>query len=492
MGTPLFTVQALRAVEAEAQASLPTGELMQRAGRAVAQAVVDLAQHAIGKREGLSVGIVCGPGNNGGDGYVAARELRDRGHRVACVHVGREAPTAGDAARAYARWRESGGQTLDVLPDRARFDVVVDALFGIGLSRPLQDGFLDATRWINRHALVCSIDVPSGLDADRGTWVGGVEGVRADATITMIADKPGLHTADGVDAAGSVRLDPLGVAVPPSSGSLIAPADFEAVIAPRRRNSHKGSFGNLAVVGGSTSMVGAALLAARAALRLGAGRVFVELLGAPGMRFDPHQPELMLRPAASIDDLDAIVIGCGLGLDDRARSSLSEALARPVPLVIDADALTLIAADNALAGRVRSREVATILTPHPLEAARLLGDTSGAIQGDRVGAALELARRTSSIVVLKGAGTVIADANDRYAINPTGSPALATAGSGDALAGMIGALVAQGFEHRTATLAAVWLHGRAAEGLGDVGLVAGEIASRAVESLRSLRASVRR
>jgi hydroxyethylthiazole kinase-like uncharacterized protein yjeF len=210
------------------------------------------------------------------------------------------------------------------------------------------------------------------------------------------------------------------------------------------------------------------------------------------MHFDPVQPELMLRPAGSIDELDAIVIGCGLGIDDRARHVLSLALARPVPLIIDADALTLIAADDGLSERVQSREGQSILTPHPLEAARLLGTTSISVQTDRVAAALELARRTSSIVVLKGAGTVIADADGRYAINPTGSAALATAGSGDALAGMVGALVAQGYENWTATLAAVWLHGRAAEGLGDVGLVAGEIAPRAVESLRTLRASATR
>lgn len=487
MGTPLLSVQGLRAIEAEAQATLPAGELMQRAGRAAALAVVDLAQRITGKREGLSISVACGPGNNGGDGYVAARELRDSGHRVVCLSIGHDHPTAVDAARAFERWRGAGGQTLAALPDQARFDVVVDALFGIGLSRPLEGEYLATAHWINRQALVCSIDVPSGLNADCGTWVGGVEGVCADATITMIADKPGLHTADGVDAAGSVQLDSLGVAVPTAAGSLIASSDFAAVTAPRRRNSHKGQFGSLAVIGGSTSMVGAALLAARAALRFGAGRVFVELLGAPELHFDPQQPELMLRSAGSIEELDAIVIGCGLGLDDRARTSLSHALTRPVPLVIDADALTLIAADQALAERVRSRDGATILTPHPLEAARLLGTTSNAVQGDRVGAALELARRVSSIVVLKGAGTVIGDPNGRYAINPTGSPALATAGSGDVLAGMIGALVAQGFDAWPATLSSVWLHGRAAEGLGDVGLVAGDIALRAVESLRALR-----
>ncbi|MGH6623516.1 MAG: NAD(P)H-hydrate dehydratase, partial [Burkholderiaceae bacterium] len=417
MGSPLFTAKDLRAIEAEAQASLAPGELMQRAGRAAAHAVIDLAQQVLGKSEGLSVGIVCGPGNNGGDGYVAACELRDSGHRVVCVRVGHEPPTAADAAQAFARWSESGGQTLKALPDRASFDVVVDAMFGIGLRRPLSGDSLAATHWINRQPLVCAIDVPSGLDADCGAWVGGVAGVCADATITMIADKPGLHTADGVDAAGSVQVASLGLALPDSAGSLITPTDFGAVIAPRRRNSHKGLFGTLAVVGGSESMVGAALLAARAALRFGAGRVFVELLGNPGLHFDPVQPELMMRSAGSIEELDAIVIGCGLGVDDRAHAALSHALERTVPLVIDADALALIAADRGFGERVRSREDKSTLTPHPLEAARLLGSTSSAVQGDRISAALELARRTSSIVVLKGAGTVIADTDGRYAIN---------------------------------------------------------------------------
>lgn len=490
MGTPLLTVAAIRALESAAQDSLPAGELMQRAGRAVAQYVMDLAERRLGRREGLSVCLVCGPGNNGGDGYAAARALIDAGHRALCVRVDHERPSGADGAQAFDAWTSAGGQLASSLPESVRFDVVVDALFGIGLRRALTGEALAAAAWMNRQSLVVSIDAPSGLDADRGVWVGGVAGVQAHSTITLIADKPGLHTADAVDAAGVVVVDSLDVAITASNGSLIEPADFQGVLEPRRRNSHKGQFGTLAVIGGAASMVGAALLAARAALRFGAGRVLVELIGARDIQIDPMQPELMLRAAGTTDELAAIVIGCGLGVDERASAALSRVIDGATPLVIDADALTLLASDAALADRLRLRRGTTILTPHPLEAARLLGTSSAVAQSDRVAAALQLARQTSAIVVLKGAGTVIADSDGRYALNPTGSPALATAGSGDVLAGMLGALLAQRHADWTAALAAVWLHGRAGEGLGNIGLVAGEIPARAVEVLRSLSAGV--
>jgi len=489
MGIALLTVAQLRAAEQAAAAGLPAGTLMQRAGTAAARAIEQLAAEQSGAARPLSVCIVCGPGNNGGDGFVAATALRAAGHRVRCVLLGGDQPVAPDAQEAFERWRSSGGTTDPAIPPTGPFDVAVDAMFGIGLARPLAGAFLAAARWLDAQPVVCAIDLPSGLDADRGVWVGGVAGAHADVTVSFIADKPGLHTADGVDAAGQVMVDHLGVQSPAAQSFLVDPADFPQLTAPRRRNSHKGSFGNVAIVGGNRGMVGAALLAGRAALRLGAGRVFVDLIGAPELGVDPQQPELMLRAAATIEQLQALVIGCGLGTDEAAHTALLASLQRDVALVIDADALTLLAADPALQHRMRTRTAVSVLTPHPLEAARLLNCTSSEIQADRPLAAQRIARAFNAIVVLKGAGSVIAQPGAGCAINPTGSAALATAGTGDVLAGMIGALLAQAVDPWQATLAAVWLHGRAGEGAGDIGLTASELPLRAIEALRALRAT---
>ncbi len=479
MGTPLYSVQALRQIEVDAQATLPAGELMRRAGAAAARLI-----HA--QRPDASALIVCGPGNNGGDGYVCAAELKQLGHAVTVVALA--PPASADARAAAQRWNEAGGAIVPALPS-AEHDVIVDAMFGIGMARPLSGVYLDAARWMSsRRPHVLAIDVPSGLDADRGAWVGGVPGVHAKATLTFLSAKPGLYTHDGVDAAGIVHVDTLGVAPAASAGALLEPSDFGSVLVPRPRNSHKGSYGNVLVVGGHVGMVGAALIAARAALRLGAGRVYVDCIGAPEMRLDPVQPELMFRRSADVVPVDALVIGCGLGADAAAAAALRFALLQPTPVVIDADALNLIAADNSLQQALRDRGDSCVLTPHPLEAGRLLGLGARDVQQDRIGAACTLADRFSCIVVLKGAGTVIAEARGRYWINPTGSPALATAGTGDALAGMIGALIAQKVTPAIAARAAVWLHGAAAEEFGDeLGLAAAEIAPIAARILARLR-----
>jgi hydroxyethylthiazole kinase-like uncharacterized protein yjeF len=236
-------------------------------------------------------------------------------------------------------------------------------------------------------------------------------------------------------------------------------------------------------------MVGAPLLAARAALRLGAGRVYVDCIGAPELRVDPVQPELMFRPHSSLEEIECAVAGCGLGTDDDARAALAWAIERPHALVVDADGLNLLATDASLRQSLLQRQAVTVLTPHPLEAARLLATSAHAVQADRIGAARRLAAEYRAIVVLKGAGSVIARPDGRATINPTGSPALATAGTGDVLAGMLGALIAQCFDGWQAVLAATWLHGAAVHGLGDIGLVAGDVAPRAVEVLRGLRES---
>ncbi len=484
MGEPLYSVAELRAHEQAAQATLAAGSLMQRAGEAAAAAIFTQLAGAQPR-----VRVICGPGNNGGDGYVCALELARRGVWVQCVAL---APAATDDARAaFAKWAAAGGLTVTELPADDHCDAVVDAMFGIGMSRPLAGVYLAAAEWMNRQtAPVIAIDLPSGLDADRGTWVGHVAGVRAARTITFIGGKPGLFTGAGCEAAGRVDIEAIGIAPGRCAGTLLAPADFAALLAARPRNTHKGSFGSVAIVGGNVGMVGAALLAARAALRLGAGRVYVDCIGAPELRVDPLQPELMFKPLSSLKELSACAVGCGIGDDVAARMTLAGALGLDVPLVIDADALNLLAADAALALACAGRKAATVLTPHPLEAARLLHTTSAAVQSDRIGQALELARRLNALVVLKGAGSVIARPDGRYAVNPTGSPALASAGTGDVLAGMIAALAAQCEEPVQAAQAAVWLHGAAADDFGaDIGLVAGDIATLAARRLARLRAA---
>ena len=483
MGERLYSVGELRVLEQAAQAGLAPGELMQRAGAAAA-AIVG-RRLAEGRARAL---VVCGPGNNGGDGYVCALELARRGVAVQCVALG--AAATDDARAAHDRWDAAGGATLSALPTDEAADAVIDAMFGIGMARPLAGPHLAAARWMNsQRAPVFAIDLPSGLDADRGCWVGAVDGVRAAATITFIGAKPGLFTGAGCDAAGTVIVEAIGVAPGSCSGVLLDPTEFAALLARRARNTHKGTYGSVAVVGGNVGMVGAPLLAARAALRLGAGRVYVDCIGAPEMRLDPLQPELMFRPLTGLDGLTASVVGCGLGAGASARAALAAALGMPCPAVLDADALNLLAVDDALARACVERPAATVLTPHPLEAARLLRTDAARVQGDRIGHALELAKRFKAIAVLKGAGSVVAGADGRYAINPTGSAALATAGTGDVLAGMIGALLAQGADPRQAVHAAVWLHGAAADDFGaDIGLVATDLAPLAARRLARLRA----
>jgi hydroxyethylthiazole kinase-like uncharacterized protein yjeF len=263
---------------------------------------------------------------------------------------------------------------------------------------------------------------------------------------------------------------------------LNGPETFAAQLARSRRaeNSHKGSFGDVAVVGGAQGMAGAPILAARGALYLGAGRVFVAAL-APLPPYDSASPELMFRDAFGFEFGDRILVaGPGLGDSHDATRLLSRVLDHTGPLVLDADALNGMAANTDLQSRLIRRSAPTILTPHPLEAARLLGVTGAIVQADRLAAARELAARLSATVVLKGSGTVIAARNGQVVVNTTGNPGLATAGSGDVLAGFCGALLAQGWDEWEAALCAVWLHGAAAEalvyeGVGPIGLTAGEL-----------------
>lgn len=489
---PLFTVAQLRELEARGAAGLPAHTLMARAGDACAHYLIERAAHEGSLATARPVWIAAGPGNNGGDALVLATRLRQAGIAAeVCMPVEMKAE---DARWALGEARAAGVPISHVPPASLDpFGWVVDGLFGIGLARPLEGVFAELALRIGRRATtrgrVLALDVPSGLDSDTGNVVEGSIAVRATETVTFLGAKPGLYMTCGRDLAGAVTVAPLGVDLPPAAevARLNAPALFAPHFPPRSFSSHKGTFGSLAVVGGDTGMCGAPILAARAALHTGAGKVHVAFVGEGAPAYDPPYPELMLHPpgALALEAMDALAVGCGMGRGANAVASLSKVLACNAPLLLDADALNLIASDTSLADQLTARAVdkarPCVLTPHPLEAARLLGTDSPSIQRDRLGAARALAARFAAVVVLKGAGTVIASPDGRAAVNPTGNAALATGGTGDVLGGIIGALLAERLPGYEAALAGVYLHGLAAEtltaaGCGPAGLTAGELA----------------
>jgi ADP-dependent NAD(P)H-hydrate dehydratase / NAD(P)H-hydrate epimerase len=466
---PLFDAHASREVERACAASLPSHTLMHRAGLAVARLALAVAPHA------KTVWIACGPGNNGGDGFEAAVHLRAWGKNPVITWTGDEAATPADALASLQRARAAGVCFSDRVP--ADCDLVIDAMLGLGAGRPLEGTLGAWARIMNEDQRpVLAVDLPSGLAADTG----GGEPVRATHTVSLLTLKPGLFTGGGRDAAGTVWFDDLGIARPP-----IAPTAWLAgPPAPRARPhaSHKGSYGDVAVIGGAPGMSGAALLAATAALHAGAGRVFAALLDPAAPSFDAAQPALMLRPWDSLD-LARMTVACGCGGGEAVRAVLPKVLSTARALALDADALNAIAADaslqSLLAARGR-RGMATVLTPHPLEAARLLDSTAAQVQADRLAASSSLVARFGCVVVLKGSGSVVAGPGRVPLVNPTGSARLATAGTGDVLAGMLAARLATRTEAFDAAAAAVFDHGLAADlWPADRGFTAAELAQAA-------------
>ena len=476
-GTPLYLASAIRAIEAAAVAVKNPPKLMEKAGLAAAEIARDISGGT-----GKPVLVLAGPGNNGGDAFVVARHLKKWYFKVTVAFAGEERKLSADAKAALAAWRKAGGSLAPALPAARQWGLVVDGIFGIGLERNasgLQAEWIEAVNGMN--APVLALDVPSGLHSDSGRVLG--RAVRATHTVTFIALKPGLLTLDGPDHCGEIHLRTLDLdaqSLRSASGFLIGREVLAGVLKPRRQNSHKGDYGSVGVIGGDHGMVGAALLAGRAALKLGAGRVYLGLLAGDAPLLDAGQPELMLRSADEVlklGHLSCLAIGPGLGLMPDAAFYLGWALESPLPLVLDADALNLIASDRQLADRLKSRKAATLLTPHPAEAARLLGIETPAVQKDRIGSALALAEAFGSIVVLKGAGSICASPDGTWHVNTSGNPGMASAGMGDVLTGMIAALLSQGVGPKSALLAGVYLHGAAADhavsdGIGPAGLTA--------------------
>lgn len=491
-GTPVFRTDEIRRIEALAAVQTDPPPLMERAGLAAAELARDVAE-STGKR----IVVLAGPGNNGGDAFVVARHLRSWWFDVVVMFTGDARKLPRDAAAALAAWQAAGGMVATDVPGKPDCALVVDGLFGIGLQRPLEERYAQLVSWMNcAQAPLLALDIPSGLESDSGRVLGCA--VRATHTITFIGLKPGLLTLDGADHCGELHVATLGLDSPAMlrpEGSIIGNGALGLALPPRPMNSHKGSYGSVGIIGGASGMVGAAILAGRAALKLGAGRVYVGFLDKAAPLIDLLQPELMLRRADDImtlEHLTCIAAGPGLGQSEQAATLLHSTLAARQPLVLDADALNLLAADESLRIEVIARSAPTLLTPHPAEAARLLGTATADVQRDRVASAVQIAKSYRCSVVLKGAGSVCAHADGRWAINTSGNPGMASAGMGDVLTGVLAALLAQGAEPELALAAGVHLHGSAAdalvaEGKGPAGLTASETidAARALMNRRS-------
>ena len=423
--------------------------------------------------------VLCGGGNNGGDGYVVARCALEDGWSVTLVALA-EASTP-DAGAACQQYLDAGGEiqsSMDSL-DASEYSVIVDGLLGIGLTGEPREPYASCLRKANQLVgFKLALDVPSGVNADTGQVF--QPAFNADVTITFIVPKIGLFTGPATSIVGMVSVESLGLDPEiPSRVNACANLITRPHLQRRAKDSHKGDYGTTAITGGDHGMFGAVLLAGRAALRSGSGKVYVvstdEHLDSPAL----YTPELMSavfegRLASPLDTADAIVLGPGMGLARWGRDLFAAVIESDRPLVVDADALTVLAETD-----LRSHLGNWVLTPHPGEAARLLGCTTRDIQQDRLAAALEIARSRNAVCVLKGAGTLVATAEGEAGLCDRGNPGMATAGAGDVLSGVIGALLAQSYAPAVAARAGVWLHARAADlmvqRVGEISLIAGDI-----------------
>lgn len=474
---PLHDTASSRRIEAAALcAQTEAGQLMARAGLAVARLALALAAP-----DG-TFWVLCGPGNNGGDGLVAARHLHRHGQSVRVILAGSPQNLPPDARLAFIAAHAAGVPFTEDLPPATHSPrAVIDALLGTGQSRPLEGRLAELARWCNAQpSPVLSVDLPSGMNGDTGQATGEVV-IQAHSTLSLLTLKPGLFTGRGRDLAGALWWDDLDVPVDPTrepaTAGLTGRNEARDIWPPRQHAQHKGSFGDLWVLAGARGMTGAALLAGRAGLAGGAGRVYISLLDeSPPLDCDPVRPELMFRSSAGWQApavLECATVVCGCGGGDSVRQVLPEVLTRAHRLVLDADGLNAVASTPALQEAVKARArrgLATVLTPHPLEAARLVGCSSATIQANRLVHAQALAERLQTIVLLKGSGTVVASPAGPCRINPTGHGGLACPGSGDVLAGWLGATWAgqalcdnEMAQAGRVAAASAWLHGQAAQ-----------------------------
>ncbi|MBV1776894.1 NAD(P)H-hydrate dehydratase [Burkholderiaceae bacterium DAT-1] len=452
-----LNVATIRQIEREAVAGGKA--LMPIAGMAAADFVMRR------RRAGSQILILVGPGNNGGDGLTAAAHLKAAGYEVTVWMPDQATSLPQPAAHAQSAWLAMGGTVTDKLPRHA--DLVIDALFGIGFNRPLNAFWSSLIDAVNaRRWPVLALDVPSGVYADTGHIDSSA--IQATWTLSFIAHAKGLLTGAARNVVGERHLADLGLGVLDALRADVTTSDqvSSSIRLHRQPDSHKGSFGTIRVIGGAKGMVGAALLAGRAALHAGAGKVLIDCLTSDTPLVDCMQPELMIRGghAEAADIADVLLVGPGLGRLDGAERVVAMALAAETILVLDADALNLIASHSHLMQQLVQRRIATILTPHPAEAARLLQTDTATVQRDRFAAARQLARQTASVVVLKGAGTIIAH-QTQLSVNKSGSPALANAGQGDILGGIISALAGQHCSAWEAANLGCLIHGQASDAL---------------------------
>jgi NAD(P)H-hydrate epimerase len=516
---PVLTAAEMREADRRTieERGVPGVTLMESAGMAVAAAVRERFPYA------RRIGVLCGRGNNGGDGFVAARHLKLGTQRVWLL--GRRADVRGDAAAHLARY-EAGGGLVEEVPDEATWravsddamqcDLVVDAILGTGL-REAPAGLagaviadLDA-----RRPPVLAVDVPSGLSSDTGDvpW----PAVTAEVTVTFAAAKHCHAWPPACDRVGELRVTDIGIPrdlVGHARVWMLESADAARAWPRRDPAAHKGTFGHVLVIGGAMGKTGAAALAAMAALRAGAGLVTVATAAPALPLVAAVRPELMTEPleeaggalaAAAVERAlelaearDAVVLGPGLGLTEQTRRFVRAFAPRcTVPLIVDADGLNAFTAQGTAPAALDllRRTAATVITPHPGEMARLAGLQTADVQARRLETARQMAGRTGAVVALKGQRTVIARPDGLAAVNPTGNPGMATGGTGDVLSGMVGALLARGCDAWLATTAAVFAHGRAgdraASRLGQESLVAGDVVDALPEALRGLEVAHR-
>ena len=476
MPVELYTAAQVRELDRLAieERGIPSLTLMERAGAS--------AFDVITKRypEAKNLVVVCGGGNNAGDGYVLARLAKQAGLDVRVVAPVQPGQLKGDAAISAQKYLEAGAveDTLSL----GDADLIIDALLGSGLNGRVDGVFADVIGLLNSADVpVLALDIPSGLNADTGVCMGTA--VKAEATVTFIGLKRGLFTADGPEFSGEISFSdletPADIHTEVSAGArLIEPAQVMQNLQRRPRQAYKGRYGHVLVIGGDYGYLGAAILAGSAAARTGAGLVTVATRTEHARNIPLYRPELMTAAVTTAQDLDTILsragvvaIGPGLGQSDWAISLLAKVLQTRLPLVVDADALNLLALEHQRRGN-------WVLTPHPGEAARLLGMTTGDVQADRFAAVASLRDEFDGVAVLKGAGSLVAGAAGPVYLNRTGNPGMAGGGMGDVLTGMIAGLMAQGIEPGMAAVAGVHLHGHAADvcaGQGERGMLAGDL-----------------
>jgi NAD(P)H-hydrate epimerase len=483
MATHLYTAAQVRALDQAAICTLgiPGYALMQRAA--------DAAWRVLRARwpRARRIVVLCGTGNNGGDGYIVARLAREAGLQVSVIALA--APNAqGDAARACADWQAAGGTIFPAsadLPDADLIDtdVIIDALFGTGLARPIEGAARALIERVNACGRpVLSLDVPSGLSVDTGGVLGIA--VRATVTITFVAHKRGLFTGAALDHRGELILDTLGLpealyTLSVADAHLLDAREMTRWLPPRPRDAHKGMFGHVLAIGGDAGMGGAIRLAGEAALRVGAGLVSVATRPEHVVALNASRPELMAHDVADASMLaellqraSVIALGPGLGQGSWSHSLWRTALAAGKPTVLDADGLTMLAREPVpLPAQI-------VLTPHPGEAARLLGCDTAEIARDRFAAVRAIAKRYAAVAVLKGAGSLVANPGGEVAVCPWGNPGMASGGMGDVLTGVIAGLLAQGLDPWRAACLGVALHAQAgdvAAQSGEAGLVASDL-----------------